>query len=206
MKKIHAFVGDYYHEAGPISTALQTAAVGVGEDIELLIDDLQTLSEVLSSNPAAIIIAREDRLNPVDAEIHHWLTSEIDKKLEKYVQNGGRLLAIHAGLASYPENSSYVQMLKGYFITHPEAHCPVRYHSHDMDFVVIDEHYFTHVEEAATEVFLRSNSCHGEYAAGWRHPFGRGKVMCLVPTHNMEGYKHQEVIRLYKEAIEYAIS
>jgi len=218
-KRVCAFVGDFYHKYEIAIPAVEKAIELLGNAVVLEDCKAENIPQILSTNPDAIIMVREDRLNPEDAVVNHWLTPEMDEKITDYVKNGGNFIAMHTAIASYPENSKYVDMLKGYFISHPPEHYKVRYtsneklpfgdktgHTKPYDFEVMDEHYVTFVDEANTNVFMSHASAYGKHAAGWCHAYGKGKVMVLVPTHNKEGFEHPETIRLIHEAIVWALS
>ena len=205
MKTIHAFVGDFYHNHDVTYNALvrYTAELGTVRVVRHFIDDI---ASVIASNPDAILIAREDRLNPEeDTEPNTWLTPVLDDAIEAYVAGGGRFLALHAGIASYPETSKYVGVTKGYFVSHPPGTCQVRYHGTGYDFTIDDEKYFVNVMQDQTQVYLKSESEHGESLAAWKHAYGKGKVVCLCPTHTKDGYKHPDVKKLHQEAITWAL-
>ena len=212
---IYSFLGDFYHKHEHIYPSVKKAAELIGETL----NDCQCTSElsgVIDKNPTVIIMACENRINPQDEQINMWLTPEMDEKLTNYVKNGGSFIAIHASLASYPTDSKYTDMIKGYFVDHPAEHYTVRYTSNEkmpfsknpaaFDYEVMDEHYVLNVDTAATNVFMTLKSEYGEGCGGWFHNYGKGKVIAVAPTHNKEGFEHPETVRLYKEAILWAIS
>jgi len=214
-KRICAFVGDFYHKYEITIPAVKKAVEMLGDTAALEDCKAENIPQILPTNPDAVILVREDRLNPEDEVVNHWLTPEMDEEITSYVKNGGSLIAMHTAIASYPQDSKYVDMLKGYFISHPPEHYKVRYTSNEnlpfnnakpYDFAVMDEHYVTHVDEANTNVFMRLSSDYGEHAAGWCHKYGKGKVIVLVPTHNKEGFEHPETIRLINDAIVWALN
>jgi len=204
MKKVYAFVGDFYHEGSLMLDAFQKSVAVLGADFSLVEGRLSDLGAILDSKPAALVFGRENRLNPEDKIVENWLTAELDGKILDYVKQGGRLVAVHAGMSCYPRDSAYRQLLKGHFVHHPEAHVRVRYEGMGFDFEVLDEHYFVEVD-ADTEVFLKSHSVYGTQDAGWRHLVGVGRVICLVPTHNLEGFMHSETLRLLGEVIQWVL-
>ena len=216
-RKVFAFLGDFYHQREPLELAVQTAVRGVGDvEIAFQLPTSESMNHALDQNPMMIILGAENRINPEDEIVRNWLTDELDNRLEAYVAAGGSLLVLHSGLASYPPDSKYRKMIKGEFLSHPPEHCQVRYYSEDdgvplngnasYDYVVIDEFYVVDVDTEDTNVFLYSE-CeeHGTGLAGWHHTYGEGKVMCLVPTHNKEGFEHAETLRLYHKTIEWGL-
>ena len=209
---IYSFLGDYYHKHENIYPSIKKAA----ELAEETLNDCQCISElgdVIDKNPAVIIMARENRINPQDEAVKVWLTPELDEKITAYVKNGGSFIGIHTAIASYPADSEYTKMLKGSFVSHPEEHYCVQYKSNEklpfagaeaFDYGIMDEHYVLDVDTEATNVFMSLSSEFGEGCGGWYHSYGSGKVIVIVPTHNKEGFEHPETIRLYKEAISWA--
>ena len=212
-KEICTFLWDFYHNHDNAYPVIKKAVERI-ENVSLTDCKIEELSAVIDKNPDVIFLGREDRLNPEDETVNRWLTNALDDKITSYVKNGGSLIAMHTAIASYPENSKYVDMLKGYFITHPPEHYLVRYKSNEKlpfpnsqayDFEIMDEHYVVYVDTENTNVFMSHSSAYGEGHAGWYHSYGKGKVMVIVPTHNKEGFEHPEMLRLIHEAITLAL-
>jgi len=212
-KEICTFLWDFYHDHDNAYPVIKKA-VELMEGVSLTDHRIEDISSVIDKNPDVIFLGCEDRLNPEDETVHHWLTAELDKKITPYVKNGGSLIAMHTAMASHPKDSKYVDMLKGYFITHPVEHYLVRYKSNEKlpfpnskpyDFEVMDEHYVVHVDTENTNVFMSHSSAYGEGHAGWCHSYGKGKVMVIVPTHNKEGFEHPEMLRLISDVVNWAL-
>lgn len=213
MEKIWAVIGDYYHPAEWIRQPLQRAIDAAGE-IEVLECSEKELQHLLSQRPKAVILFKENRINPADSAINHWMDEDLQRTISNYVQSGGGWLAWHSGLASYPVEGMYVNMLKGYFQYHPDPHRLVHYQINpkpdlrmdSVSFDIVDEHYFVHCEETETNVFLRSRSADGDSVAGWYHQFGNGKVCCLTPAHRKEGLLHPQLIDVLGKCIQWVSS
>lgn len=214
MKRIYGVLGDYYHQDTYARAAIKQACqqLGTATFIQGKIEALQQL--LAEDKPDILLIAIENRINPEDPVVHNWLTPELDQALATYVAEGGRLLALHAGLASYPMDSQYVGLLKGYFVSHPNEHCSVRYvaekntpltNAPAIDYEILDEFYVVEVQKEATTIFMTAHSLHGIQPAGWFHDHGKGQVMCLVPTHNQVGYEHPSTSDLLAQAFEYLL-
>ena len=165
---------------------------------DLLFTDREHLIEGIKDKPDLVILASENRVNPESEEVLHWLTENEAVILTDYVKEGGSWLAWHAGLASYEDVPSYIEMIGGYFTHHPAEHAVVsyRYKDHDLvkeeygTFEVTDEHYFIKHEEGL-DIFLESFSIDGEAIAGWTKEFGQGRVAGYAPSHTKEGLAHQ---------------
>ena len=209
---IYSFLGDFYHEHDHSYPSVKKAVEA--NNAALADCKLAEISAVIDQNPAAIILGCENRINPEDDIVNFWLTSALDEKITAYVRNGGLLVVLHAALASYPEDSKYVDMVKGYFISHPEEHCKVRYmgklplaSSAAFDYEIMDEFYIVHVNENETNIYMRTESAeHGKGIGGWYHSYGAGKVIVIIPTHRQDGYEHPETIRLISEGLAWALS
>ncbi|MBM7691661.1 type 1 glutamine amidotransferase [Peribacillus deserti] len=208
MKRILAIVGDYYHKYEWAQESL-LKALQPYQDVKLVFTETGQLLEKLGEKPDAVVLFKEDRVNPNEKEVSTWMTNEISQSIVDYVENGGNWVAWHAGLASFPVEGSYTQMLRGYFLSHPEKHQSVRYVSsgenlivsETINFNIMDEHYFVHVDEANTNVFLRSESVDGESIAGWYHKYGNGRVVCLTPAHNQEGLMNSEFLSVLGKCV-----
>ncbi|WP_080832224.1 ThuA domain-containing protein [Cohnella massiliensis] len=225
-KTILAIAGDDYHPEAPIREALEqairsaadtnAAGLRIGaatEAVRVRYASAERLLEELAERPAAVVLFKENRINPQDREIRQWMTEEAESAIAAYAEAGGGWLAWHSGLASYRTDGAYVGMLRGYFLHHPERHRPVRYSAEAAgplaggfpegdpgsgsgaanpaaSFEFADEHYFVACDEPNTTVFLRSESADGESIAGWAHAYGKGRVCCLTPAHTPEGLLH----------------
>ena len=213
MKTIYSFLGDFYHDHDIIYPAVQ-AAVSEMPNTRLIDTQIRNLELALEKTPHAIIMDIENRVNPEAKVVDNWLTDELDEKITSYVRAGGGFVAMHAALASYEPSTKYTQMIKGYFLSHPQDNCPVKFTSNKnlpfenttpFDYKIMDEHYFLKVDEENTTVFMHSQSEHGDNYGGWYHPYGAGKVMCIVPTHRKDGFEHPETIRLIRQSLQWVL-
>jgi type 1 glutamine amidotransferase len=222
VKTILAIVGDYYHRAEFAEEALRKAA-GPIEGVSLRFADAERLEAELEARPDAVVLFKEDRLNPQEPEgaVRRWMTPALQERIVRYVEAGGSWVAWHSGLASYDPAGPYVRMLRGHFRYHPEQHQIVRYTgvpggtgeagtaaelAPPEPFEILDEHYFVVCDEANTRVFLRSASVDGESVAGWAHRHGRGKVCCLTPAHRPEGMMHDAVADTLRRMLRWCLS
>lgn len=212
-KKITAILGDFYHQAELAVQSLEAAMKKLSIEAEIDYITIDELSHNLNSNPDLMILFAENRLNPEDEEVLTWMDETIAKNIQQYVQNGGNWLAWHSGLASYENVKTYTDILKGYFIHHPEQHQQVTYTvdgeamiiDQDTSFTCLDEHYFVEVNEADTNVFLRSKSVDGESIAGWHHSYGEGKVVCLTPAHIEAGLLQPSFLNILSQVIDWCL-
>ncbi|TBL69715.1 ThuA domain-containing protein [Paenibacillus thalictri] len=209
MKTVYALVGDYYHAEDNIRHSLELALQPLTDRGGLKLEYISTdaLVSSLELKPAAVVLFKEDRVNPKEGETR-WLTEAVSDAITAYVEAGGGFVTWHSGLASYPPESSFIRMLRGYFEYHPAKHQTVSYRgelpgseSQAVSFDLLDEHYFVNCDEANTEVFLRSESVDGVSIAGWRHSFGQGRICCLTPAHNKEGLLDSDMLEMVRSCV-----
>lgn len=210
VKKIIALVGDYYHDQSMCRKALDKA-IEPFNPISLEYANENQLIGCLDENPDAVILFKGNKLNPQNPHSETWLNEQDAKKLAKYVQDGGALFAWHAGIASY-EVDTYVNLLKGKFTHHPQQQmvryqtCPsTNFINDEFDYTIYDEHYFIECNEEEVDVFLRSYSEDGESVAGWTYIYGKGRVLCLTPSHNEAALLNKDTQSMIRLAIEKCI-
>ncbi|MBW5447470.1 trehalose utilization [Cohnella sp. CFH 77786] len=216
MKRVAAVVGDYYHRAEESGEALQQAlrTWAGASDVSLRFVDAGRIPVALAETPDAVVLFKEDRVAPQEDENARWMTAAIAEAIAKYVEQGGGWLAWHSGLASYEPEGTYVSMLRGRFLFHPALHQTVRYTAASAEagrdildlggkngFEALDEHYFVECDRGRTEVFLLSESVDGNSIAGWRHPYGHGRICCLTPAHTREGLFNPDFLRVLGSAV-----
>lgn len=206
MKKIVALLGDYYHHKDAIQEGLETALSPIETELDVQIIVTEELISRLKEQPDLFILNKENRLNPEDGVINTWMNEEIENAIVDYVKTGGSILAWHAGMALYPTDGNYIQMLKGYFKYHSPGMQAITYHNKDTSFTIEDEHYMVHCEKEQTNVFLTSTSTEGESIAGWQHNFENGKVCCLTPAHTKEGILDTHVQKMLLKKILWCLS
>ncbi|MBM7569976.1 ThuA domain-containing protein [Aquibacillus albus] len=212
-KKITAVLGDFYHERSIAVKSFESAVQRLNQqsNTELEIDYLPVseLMENIQTNPDAVVLFAENRINPQDDVVKRWMTEDDASLINKYVENGGGWLAWHAGLASYENMKEYITMLRGHFIHHPKEHQVVHYYADstsdsihvEKSFEFLDEHYFVHCDEQNTNVFLKSESVDGSSIAGWYHEYGKGQVVCLTPAHLEEGLLNEDFLNILVQCL-----
>jgi type 1 glutamine amidotransferase len=198
--RIVALLGDYWHEENMIKHALKEA---IGSVPQLSVDYIQysDLKNALKTKPDAVILFKENRLNPLAETPTNWMDERAASAITDYVKNGGGWLAWHTGMAEYPTHSEYIDMLKGYFRHHPDMKSVTYQMKDGLSFTITDEHYFVSCKEEETEVFLTSESADGKSIAGWSHPYGSGRVCCLTPAHTAEGLKSEQLQKILRDRI-----
>ncbi|HET6488075.1 MAG TPA: ThuA domain-containing protein [Spirochaetia bacterium] len=196
--RIAALVGDYYHKAGPMLEALETVARALSLSLEPFEDPLALSWDRLQPY-RALVVAREDRMAPPDGKAV-WAGRRHETALAEYVQAGGALLVLHAGLASYPTDGPWFETVRGAFQFHPSEHPRFSVRGRNAPsadasrhavlegfspFEIQDEQYFVRVDSARTTCLLDSASAdYGTSCAAWAHGVGKGRVFCFTPGHN----------------------
>ncbi|MCQ4088630.1 ThuA domain-containing protein [Saccharibacillus sp. JS10] len=141
-------------------------------------------------------------------EHRFWMNEDVQQSFERYVENGGSLLVIHAGTAGYQSGERFRKLIGGAFLHHPEA-CTVKIcpeSSHPIaagveEFQVHDEHYMMDWEKSDTELIMRTVSEHGEQPGGWTKMYGQGKICVLTPGHEEEVWNHPMFQKLLNNAL-----
>lgn len=130
-----------------------------------------------------------------------------------YVFNGGGLLMIHQGI-SLQARDELALLARGRFIRHPEQ-CMLEYipiqNAHE---IVQDIEAFNALEEpyqcvldniTQTKVFLEYTYEESQYAAGWCHDYGIGKVVYLSPGHHIETLKNKTYQKIIQNSVKWLI-
>ncbi|MBD1382282.1 ThuA domain-containing protein [Metabacillus arenae] len=215
-KQILAILGDYYHEEGIIAQALHHAvqelkAEGIHIDVEYILAD--QLVERLQDRPDAVILSKANKLNPTENHIINWMDEHVEREICQYVKGGGGWFGWHSGLSSYEFLDDYYSMVRGKFDFHPPEQRIVSYIPTDHTkvistidrFEIVDEHYFVTCDEQNTNVFLQAISNAGSSIAGWNHEYGKGRVICLTPSHTKEGLLHRGMIDLFSQSLKWCL-
>ena len=179
---------DRWHPAQTVRSGLEPLAAA-GLQFDFFTDAAQGLPVPLSGYPA-ILFAKSNNVSAADET--PWMLPPVEMALRAYVQEGGRLAAVHSGSAGYQQTPILRALLGGVFVHHPEQ-CPVTVEplpGHALSagltpFTAADEHYHMVVDDPAVDVFLRSVSAHGAQPAGWTRRQGAGTVCMLTPGHNL---------------------
>jgi len=209
--RIAALVGDYYHNAEPMVEALDAAARSLGLTLDPFQDPMALAWDRLQSY-RALIVARENRTAPPDPK-PVWAGPRHEAALAGFVQAGGALLVLHAGLASYPAAGPWFDTVRGAFQFHPSEHPPIAVRVREQPpvpqsdhpilegfapFEVQDELYFVRVDSARTTCLLDSFSPdYGGSCAAWAHAVGKGRVFGLTPGHTapvLENPSYRQVL------------
>ena len=157
---------------------------------------------------AAVILAKDDVVSKENKE--PWLSAEIEKKFEDYVNNGGGIIFLHAGTVICKKSEILKNIAGCAFITHPEQ-CEVgfclteknEFTAGAADFTEMDEHYFIDFTAKDAGVFLLSKSANGEQPAGYSRKHGSGRVCVLTPGHNLNVFKNTHYQKIIQNAVNF---
>ncbi|WP_164988956.1 hypothetical protein [Fictibacillus sp. S7] len=77
--KIFAIFGDYYHKGEWAKTLLNQAISW--KEIEIIEVQAEEIKDRLAEQPDAVILFKENRVNPQDENVHHWMRMKRKKRL-----------------------------------------------------------------------------------------------------------------------------
>jgi len=201
---------DYWHPAETVVKGLEPLkecgfAFEVTTNANELFSGEKSFGDRLKEFPV-ILFAKSNNVSAEDRT--QWVTDEVQQTLREYVENGGGLLAVHSGTASYKDMPAIRSLLGGIFTNHPPQ-CPVTVapkEGHPITkgakaFTLTDEHYFMVLDDPQADVFMTTGSEHGEQPGGWTRTQGKGRVCVLSPGHNLEVWLHPSFQTLLKNAL-----
>lgn len=156
-----------------------------------------------------LVLAKSNRVSA--EEENPWITPDVERELQSYVNRGGSMLVLHSGTVGYMDSAGMRELVGGVFTHHPEP-CPVTLEpilGHPISagikgFTVKDEHYFVDETEPGDKtVFLFTSSEHGRQPGGWTREQGNGRVCVLTPGHNAQVWLHPVYQQLLKQSLEW---
>jgi len=154
-----------------------------------------------------VIIAKDDIVSKSKHE--NWLTENIEKQFEDYVNNGGGMLFLHAGTVLCKKSEILRNIAGCAFITHPEQ-CVVDFKIKSVNEIVDgaenffekDEHYFIDFTATDADIFLEGSSENGTQIAGYaRIHNGKGHVCVLTPGHNLNVFQNAQYQKIIRNAV-----
>lgn len=132
---------------------------------------------------------------------------------QKYVEEGGGVIFLHAGTTFHGDNCPAMSAFLGVeFKGHPPQ-CPVEFHVTNPDHPVMkgisdftfpqDEHYQIEITAKDLEVFAESKSTAGSFPAGLGRELGNGRVCVLTPGHNAFAINYPEYQKVINNALDW---
>lgn len=209
-KQIAALIGDYYHKEAVIREGIICILRDSDFDLKFVVEPEDLEWESLKQYDL-ILISKAGYMDPKEPN-RYWFREEQENLLRKYVQEGGAILNLHSGLASYPTKGIYRELMKGHFIHHPPEHpviCiePVE-EKHPITmgirpFEIVDEQYFVECDENTTQLLVGTSAEFGATSAGWAHTMGKGRICCITPGHNKTVYENPMMKQLVINAVQW---
>ena len=161
----------------------------------------------------ALVVAREARVTPQESK-DVWVNPQHERAIAEYVEGGGSLVVLHAGLASYDPEGAYVGITRGYFLMHPAEHPrfavsprpEAKEAGFEIDtFEIEDEMYFVKVDSGRTHrLFESSCADFGLSCAAWAHTAGKGRVFCFTPGHTEQVLHHPSYRAIVQRGMKWA--
>lgn len=207
--KLLVISDDYWHPAEVVEKGLSS----LNEKYEITYvrcaRDILT-PEYLAQFPA-VLLFKSNTVNQANRNpwFEEGVTEVGPKEFREYVENGGGLIALHAGNC-WKEGDEMEALIGNYFINHPPR-CPVSVHFEKSpltegceDFTLRDEHYHIGITAKDIEVFARSTS-HGDdtQIAGYTRKIGKGHVVVFTPGHVLSVIEHPSYLRVVENAVRY---
>ncbi len=198
MKKVLYVYGGGPHPTewiGSKISGLLCAAGGFDLDITTDFDKFASLPE---SDYAAVII--------YTAMHNEALIGSREESLLSFVRNGGGLLGLHSAAFSFRESRSYIEMLNGEYLKHPEVQdfkmlAVERDHyitEGISDFTVYDEMYHLQNHDPSKSTLLFKAIWEGEdVPLVYSRDYGKGKVVYIANGHTKEAWEtpgFQEIV------------
>lgn len=212
--KLLLIADDYWHPAEVLTRGLAFLTEN-GHTMDVVMDAKDIVTEELLRRYEVVIIAKGNQL--VNGNQHGWFDDGVTlvgpEGYREYVENGGSILALHAGISfTKDECPKMTDFLGAAFLMHPKQ-CPVEIRmtlpDHPIsegvtDFSIRqDEHYFIERTENEGTVFAESVSAHGVQPAGIMRTIGKGRLCLVTPGHNMYVYENKMFQRLLLNAVEW---
>ncbi|MBQ6239481.1 MAG: ThuA domain-containing protein [Firmicutes bacterium] len=130
--------------------------------------------------------------------------------LVSYVADGGNLLALHNGMVMTRDCHEFALLLGARFLGHP-SQVLIDYSRTDVDhpiserfedFKTTEESYqFDFDDFTEKQVLVQSRYAKSSVPAVWCHRYGWGKVVCVVPGHQVESFHGPVRKILYKAGL-----
>ena len=177
-----------------------------------LVHTLDQLRNIVVTHIPSLDQLPEDFID-YDSMVLYFHEDQISKaalaSLERFVAEGGGLLAVHSATASFMTEEVYFEILGGWFKAHGPISrftiSPVRksdvfkgIHS----FSVEDELYHHEICAEITVHFTAKNEDQ-EIPVVWTHYFGNGRVCYASPGHCPETMNHPEYQKLLMQGLQW---
>ena len=210
--KVLVICDDLWHPGEVVARGLAPLAErGIEWDVVMDAKDILT-EDMLSAYPV-IVVAKGDALTGANSQapwFEDGVTAVMPADLQAYVENGGGLIALHAGNCFRAAKRPDMTAITGNdFLGHPrQCHIDVRFTgSHPIlegvqEFGFRDEHYQINVTvQDIQPLFDTVSESAGVQPGGYVRTLGKGRVCVLTPGHNCAVLLHPEYQKLLYNAI-----
>jgi len=127
---------------------------------------------------------------------------ECNEDIMSYVQAGGKLVLLHAGISMRCSNDAMGQFIGGSFVNHPKYQ-PLVMKSAVTHWTMDEEPYLIELtEEAKSRVNFEYCLNDKWYPAGWSLERGRGLVLYMMPGHNAASFKDEQYQNLLRRTLD----
>lgn len=227
MKKLLVICDDVWHPAEIIEQGFSYI-----QSEEIQFDFVRTAKDILTEEMLAeypiVFCCKGNSINAANQEpwFEEGVTEVGPKEIERYIENGGVYVVLHAGSAVHPDwfaapgrekfhrpAEEYTRMIGCRFITHPPR-CPVTVSvtnpEHPLmegveDFTERDEHYQLEVTEPYITTLFETSSESGGVGrpGGFLFVKGKGRVVVITPGHTLSVWKNPNFQRILTNIIHY---
>ena len=137
----------------------------------------------------------------------------LSKSLLDFVENGGGLLVIHNGI-SLLRNAEFVELMGGRFTGHPDYTTleikvtePKHVIMEDIkDFTIDDEPYRYDINDFKEKEIIFQYIHEGNiYPAAWTKAIGKGRLVYLMPGHNIDSFRNETYGKVILRSGEWAL-
>ncbi|HHY82127.1 MAG TPA: ThuA domain-containing protein [Clostridiales bacterium] len=129
------------------------------------------------------------------------LTSEFISRIQRFLSQGGGLLAVHGALASFKSVSEYGRILGSRFIGHDAAGPVEIQEANASDSFMLKEELYLHNYDQSNNILWYS-SCKGEKVpVAWTKEENRGRVFCFSLGHFASTFENKKVQKILHDAI-----
>jgi len=208
MKKVLVICDDFYHHGEVIKEGLSFLQDEF--DITYAMDMSEySFTDKPLLNYNVVIIAKDNLISKSKKD--GWLTEDIEKQFDGYINNNGGLIFLHAGTVLCKHSELLKSIAGCAFISHPEQ-CVVDFKitsphavvNGTEEFAEKDEHYFIDFNAADADIFLEGVSEHGSQHAGYaRIHNGGGRACVLTPGHNLSVFQNEQYKKIIRNAVEW---
>ena len=153
-------------------------------------------------------------LTSYEAIIFYFHKSKLEdtalEAVERYIFNGGSLLAVHSASASFKQNKRYFNLLGGKFINHgkiepftiKQASIPDSPFQFTDDFTVEDELYI-HKYKEDVSIHYYSEVNQKKEPVVWTRELGKGKIAYCSLGHRASVFKIPQVQQIIEQSVKW---